>query len=191
MRLSIRHTTRYLFDTPVVHALQRLRLTPKQTQGQEILEWEMEYHNAHPEFVYEDQHHNTVNLVSVETGAQEVTVTCHGRVDTHDHAGVIGRHAGHLPLWSFLAQTPQTTPGPGMRKLAGEVGKRSESRLDTLHHLSGAILDRSNTRPGRPIRAPSPKRPMRRQTACARTTRISSSVSPVRWAFRRDMSAAI
>ena len=86
MRLSIRHTTRYLFDTPVVHALQRLRLTPKQTQGQEILEWEMEYHNAHPEFVYEDQHHNTVNLVSVETGAQEVTVTCRGRVDTHDHA---------------------------------------------------------------------------------------------------------
>ena len=59
MRLSIRHTTHYLFDTPVVHALQRLRLTPKQTQGQEILEWEMEYHNAHPEFVYEDQHHNT------------------------------------------------------------------------------------------------------------------------------------
>ena len=81
MRLSIRHTTRYLFDTPVVHALQRLRLTPKQTQGQEILEWEMEYHNAHPEFVYEDQHHNTVNLVSVETGAQEVTVTCRGQTD--------------------------------------------------------------------------------------------------------------
>ena len=148
MRLSIRHTTRYLFDTPVVHALQRLRLTPKQTQGQEILEWEMEYHNAHPEFVYEDQHHNTVNLVSVETGAQEVTVTCRGRVDTHDHAGVIGRHAGHLPLWSFLAQTPQTTPGPGMRKLAGEVGKRSESRLDTLHHLSGAILDRVEYKTG-------------------------------------------
>ena len=148
MRLSIRHTTRYLFDTPVVHALQRLRLTPKQTQGQEILEWEMEYHNAHPEFVYEDQHHNTVNLVSVETGAQEVTVACHGRVDTHDHAGVIGRHAGHLPLWSFLAQTPQTTPGPGMRKLAGEVGKRSESRLDTLHHLSGAILDRVEYKTG-------------------------------------------
>ena len=38
MRLAIRHTTRYQFGEPVVHALQRLRLTPKETQGQSILE---------------------------------------------------------------------------------------------------------------------------------------------------------
>ncbi|MGB3739814.1 MAG: transglutaminase N-terminal domain-containing protein, partial [Pontixanthobacter sp.] len=29
MRLSIRHSTTYRFDDPVIHALQRLRLTPK------------------------------------------------------------------------------------------------------------------------------------------------------------------
>mgnify|MGYP001275997602 CR=1 FL=1 len=142
MRLSIRHTTRYSFDSPVVHALQRLRLTPKETQGQEILEWEMDYGNAYPELTYEDQHHNTVTLISVEEGTQEVTVTCRGKVDTHDHAGVIGRHAGHLPLWSFLGQTDRTRPGPGLRKLAEELRASDESRLDTLHRLSGAILDR-------------------------------------------------
>lgn len=142
MRLSIRHTTRYRFDSPVIHALQRLRLTPKETQGQEILEWEMDYGNAYPELTYEDQHHNTVTLISVEEGTQEVTVTCRGKVDTHDHAGVIGRHAGHLPLWSFLGQTDRTRPGPGLRKLAEELRASDESRLDTLHRLSGAILDR-------------------------------------------------
>ena len=42
MRLSIRHTTRYSFETPIAHALQRLRLTPKETQGQTILDWTME-----------------------------------------------------------------------------------------------------------------------------------------------------
>ena len=31
MKLSIRHTTHYAFKEPVVHALQRLRLTPKVT----------------------------------------------------------------------------------------------------------------------------------------------------------------
>lgn len=142
MRLSIRHTTRYRFATPVVHALQRLRLTPKETQGQEILDWQMEYEQAHPELTYEDQHHNTVTLVAVEQGAQEVRVTCHGTVDTHDHAGVIGRHAGHLPLWSFLGQTDQTRPGPGMRKLASEVMNGDEDRIDGLHRLSAAILDK-------------------------------------------------
>lgn len=141
MRLAIRHTTRYLFDAPVVHALQRLRLTPKETQGQKILEWTMEYENASPELTYEDQNHNTVTLVAIMQGAQEVTVTCRGMVDTHDHAGVIGYHAGHLPLWSFCGQTPLTRPGPAMRKLAREIGDPAGDRITLLHRLSAAVLD--------------------------------------------------
>ena len=100
MRLSIRHTTRYTYDDPVVHALLRLRLIPKHTQGQEIIDWQMEYENAEEELVYDDQHFNTVTLVSVEPDAREVVVTCKGIVDTEDHSGVIGRHSGHMPLWS-------------------------------------------------------------------------------------------
>ncbi|MEZ5681851.1 MAG: transglutaminase family protein [Erythrobacter sp.] len=148
MRLSVRHTTRYRFDNPVVHALQRLRLTPKETQGQEILEWDMEYENAHPELTYEDQHHNTVTLISVESGAQEVTVTCRGKVETSDHAGVIGRHAGHLPLWSFQGQTALTRPGPGMRKLMKQVSGGGEGRLEMLHRLSSQILEQVEYRTG-------------------------------------------
>lgn len=142
MRLSIRHTTRYLFDAPVVHALQRLRLTPKETQGQEILNWEMEYENAREELTYEDQHHNTTTLVGVEPDVREVKITCSGMVDTHDHAGVIGRHAGHLPLWSFLSQTRLTRPGPGIEKLVGELRNYEGERLDMLHELSRSTLDR-------------------------------------------------
>src|SRR6056297_582009 len=102
MKLAIRHSTHYAFQEPVVHALQRLRLTPKETQGQKILDWNMRYNNAHPELEYEDQNCNTVNLIAVDPGASEVTVTCEGSVETSDIAGVIGRHSGHLPLWSFL-----------------------------------------------------------------------------------------
>ena len=148
MRLSIRHTTRYRFDAPVVHALQRLRLTPKETQGQEILEWSMDYQNAHEELTYEDQHHNTTTLVAVEPDAKEVTITCSGKVDTHDHAGVIGRHAGHLPLWSFLAQTRLTRPGPGISKLVKELDAFDGGRLDMLHQLSRSVLDRVEYRIG-------------------------------------------
>ena len=141
MRLSIRHSTRYRFSNPVVHALQRLRLTPKETQGQQILSWTMEMENAAIELSYEDQHHNTVTLVSVESGAREVVVTCHGEVDTSDHAGIIGTHAGHLPLWSFCGQTALTKPGAKMRALAKEVGRGDDSTLDRLHRLSARVLD--------------------------------------------------
>jgi transglutaminase-like putative cysteine protease len=139
MRLAIRHTTRYRFDQPVAHALQRLRLTPKETQGQAVLDWAMDYTCARRELEYEDQHHNHVTLVSVEPGAEEVTITSQGTVETSDHAGVIGHHAGHLPLWSFVGQTELTRPGPRLRYLVRGIEAPDRSRLDYLHDLSDAI----------------------------------------------------
>ncbi|MCP9222660.1 transglutaminase family protein [Erythrobacter sp. LQ02-29] len=147
MRLSVRHTSRYRFSEPVVHALQRLRLTPKSTQGQEIVEWSMHYDGAEEELEYDDQHHNTTTLVAVEPGAQEVVITCSGTVDTHDHAGVIGSHAGHLPLWSFLSQTKLTRPGPSVRSLMKKLDN-SLGPLDYLHALSQTIRDEVEYRTG-------------------------------------------
>ncbi|MGY6552230.1 MAG: transglutaminase family protein [Erythrobacter sp.] len=143
MRLAIRHTTHYAFSEPVAHALQRLRLTPKETQGQRIIHWQMELENAHHELEYDDQHFNTVALIGVNPGISEVTITCHGTVETQDHAGVIGRHSGHLPLWSFLRQTPLTRPGPKMRSLLRDLPERDDDApLGYLHALSDLIRDR-------------------------------------------------
>jgi len=150
MRLAIRHTTHYSFGKPVMHALQRLRLTPKETQGQRIIEWQMHLENAHAELAYDDQHFNHVTLIGVEPGAREVIVTCEGIVETEDNAGVIGRHSGHLPLWSFLRQTPLTRPGPKMRALLREVqGPVEEAPLDFLHALSALIRERVAYETGR------------------------------------------
>lgn len=148
MRLAIRHTTHYRFASPVVHAIQRLRLTPKSTQGQEILAWDMEFVNAEKQFDYEDQHRNLTTLIAMTPGTQDVTVTCSGEVDTHDHAGIIGSHAGHLPLWSFRGQTPLTRPGAGMRALARELRKEGRGTLETLHSLSARILAKVAYRTG-------------------------------------------
>ena len=142
MRLNVRHTTRYRFDQPAVHGLQRLRLVPKSTQGQRVIQWSMRFENAVEELAYEDQHHNNVLLVSVEEGAVDVTIECNGTVETEDNAGVIGRHSGHLPLWSFLGQTPLTKPGPKLRAFLRDIGGNRDDRLDYLHHLSRCIRDR-------------------------------------------------
>ena len=139
MRLAIRHTTRYVFAQPVAHAMQRLRLIPKATQGQAVLDWTMEYDRASQELEYEDQHHNHVTLVSVEPGATQVTITCRGTVETRDHAGIIGQHSGHLPLWSFLGQTELTRPGPRMRQLIRGIEAGERDPLGFLHALSGAV----------------------------------------------------
>lgn len=143
MRLAIRHTTHYAFAEPVSYALQRLRLTPKETQGQTIVHWDMTFVNAHLELVYDDQHFNTVTLIGMAAGAREVTVTCQGAVETRDNAGVIGRHSGHLPLWSFLRQTALTRPGPRLRALVRDLPAPGEGApLDFLHALSALVRER-------------------------------------------------
>ncbi|MEO6153564.1 MAG: transglutaminase family protein [Croceibacterium sp.] len=141
MRLSIRHTTRYRFNEPVKHGLQRLRLTPKETQGQSVLAWTMEYTGAKPELEYDDQNHNHVTLVSVDEGARDVVITSHGVVQTEDKSGVIGHHSGHLPLWAFLGHTDLTRPGPRIKQLIAGVKRSGGGMVPTLHNLSDAIRE--------------------------------------------------
>lgn len=141
MRLSIRHTTRYRFQGEIVHGLQRLRLTPKQTQGQRVLEWSMDYEGAREEVSYEDHNHNRVTLISVLPGVRELVVTTHGTVETEDVAGVAGGQAGHMPLWAFLGETALTRAGPRIRQLIAGIERSDEGLLATLHNLSAAIRE--------------------------------------------------
>ena len=148
MRLSVRHSTRYRFAEPVVHALQRLRLTPKETQGQSIIEWNITYENAHFELEYDDQHFNHTTLIAVEPGASVVTVNCEGLVDTEDKAGVIGKHSGHLPLWAFCGQTKLTRPGPVSKALLDGIDLEGADPLPQLHELSRKIAESVEYRTG-------------------------------------------
>ncbi len=140
MRLSIRHTTHYRFSQPASRGLQRLRLRPKSTHGQSVIAWRMDYDGATPECEYEDQHCNPTALVSVNPGTEAVTITCSGLVATSDNAGIIGHHSGYMPLWSFLAQTPLTAPGPKMRALVAAIDKTAGDPLARLHALSQGVI---------------------------------------------------
>ena len=148
MRLSVRHTTKYSFAQPVAGGVQRLRLKPKPTHGQQVIDWSMELGGAVPQVEYDDHHHNATALVTVEPGTRELVITCSGTVDTAGNAGVIGQHSGHIPLWFFVRQTALTKPGPRMRALVAGLGADPENRLDILHSLSDAVAEQVRYRPG-------------------------------------------
>ena len=140
MRLSVEHTTRYEFSKPVAHGLQRLRLTPKCTQGQQVLDWQMTLGGAQLEVEYDDHNHNRTALISVEPGTLAVEVHCAGTVATADNAGVIGQHSGHMPLWAFCAQSGLTRPGPKVRSIITGLDTPRTETLKLLHELSLRIL---------------------------------------------------
>ena len=148
MLLSIRHTTRYEFSDPVPYGLQRLRLRPKPTHGQQVLDWDMELDGAVFEAEYDDHHNNRTTLVSVVPGTRQVSVTCRGMVDTSDQAGIVGQHSGHMPLWCFLRPTRLTQAGPRMRELAAGVKADRANPLDLLHGLSRAVIETVRYEPG-------------------------------------------
>jgi len=141
MRLKIRHQTSYQYDAPVQYALQQLRLRPKTSAGQSILEWRHEIDGGKVELEFEDQHCNHVDLVSIEPGRQQVDIVCAGEIETGNNAGVIGRHQGFAPMWLFQRSTALTSPGPKINKLAAGVGVDFEDDISRLHALSARVLE--------------------------------------------------
>jgi len=141
MQLSIRHTTRYNFAEPSVHGLQRLRLRPKSTHGQSVIDWDMQLENAELQAEYDDQNCNHTALISVNPAAESVTVTCSGAVMTSDTVGVVGQHSGCMPMWLFRSHTSLTRPGPKMRALAGQFDRDAADRIGVLHDLSRRVRD--------------------------------------------------
>jgi transglutaminase-like putative cysteine protease len=61
---------------------------------------------------------------------------------------MIGRHAGHLPLWAFLGHTDLTRPGPQVKRLIASVERSGHGMVPTLHNLSAAIRDQVDYQTG-------------------------------------------
>ena len=141
MRLRIHHQTSYDYDAPVQYALQQLRLRPKASHGQQVLDWNIAIEGGRLELEFEDQHHNHVDLVGIDPGHHQVKIVCEGEVETRDNAGVVGRHHGFAPLWLFELSTRLTRPGAQIRRLVKKLGADHDSDIAQLHALSGLILD--------------------------------------------------
>lgn len=137
MRLTIRHTTRYSFESPVTYGLQQLRKTPKTGHGQEVLTWSTTVSGGQKELSYHDHMNNLVELISFEKDAQELVISCEGEVEIADNHGVVGMHRGPAPLWLFDSVTPLTKPGAGVRALVKQV--EGETDLERLHALSKLV----------------------------------------------------
>lgn len=140
MRLSIRHTTHYRFETAVAYGLQQLRKTPKSTHQQNVQIWDTIVENGQKELSYNDHHHNVVELISFDRAVTELTITSMGEVEVSETNGVIGRHIGPAPLWLYCNATPRTKAGKGIRSILRKI--KAEDDLERLHQLMAVIRKR-------------------------------------------------
>ena len=141
MRLRVDHETRYTYDAPVSYGLQQVRMRPKDSRGQKVLDWTITVEGGATELCYDDHNGNRVDLIGIEPGRTETSIRCVGLVENTEGDGVLGKHQGFLPLWHFKRSSPLTQAGEGVRKLVAGLGDCDIARVSTGHALSAAILD--------------------------------------------------
>ena len=140
MRLQVRHSTAYSYDTPIPYAIQSIRLSPRPFLGMRVIRWSVtgEAGNELPSFT--DGYGNIIHCHTVNGWHQQAAIVVAGEVETEETHGVVAA-AEPLPAAYFLRSTPLTEPSEALQSLANE-GEGIAERLDRLHDLMQLIPQR-------------------------------------------------
>ena len=76
MRLHIKHNTNYTYETPVQNSIQYLRLTPRNTPQQRILEWTLTTPGETSQMT--DGFGNLVTVMTLDEPVSDITLTAEG-----------------------------------------------------------------------------------------------------------------
>ncbi len=140
MRIRIEHETVYRYDTPATKAIQILRLTPRNHDGQYVVRWRVEISEDCRVEPREDAFGNLTHTFTIDGPISELAVRVAGEVETQDTHGVMRGTREKFPPSFYLRQTDLTAPDPAIMDWADEIndmGKRPV--LETLHALQQAI----------------------------------------------------
>ena len=110
MRIRISHATSYHYETPPKSVTQVLRLTPRNDDGQFVVNWRIDVSQDCQLHQHEDAFGNVSHVFSAEGPFDELSVTVAGEVDTHDTHGIVNGAIERFPPGLYLRETALTTP---------------------------------------------------------------------------------
>lgn len=139
MLIEVRHSTVYSYETVARYAIQSLRLTPPDFDGQKVMSWSLTAPGLDQACQFRDSFGNWVHLASIAAPHDGITIEASGVIETTDRNGIVRGVPEVAPLRVFLRETATTAPDPAIRNLARAYQHRD--RLDKLHGLMNAIRD--------------------------------------------------
>jgi transglutaminase-like putative cysteine protease len=142
MRIRIFHETVYRYDTPAKSAIEILRLTPRNHDGQYIVRWRLELNVDCRLDPFEDAFGNLAHSFTVDGPLSELVIRVDGEVETQDAAGVINGTMERFPPSLYLRETPLTAPDAAIAAFAEQtLSGAGGDPLATLHALTVRIYD--------------------------------------------------
>jgi transglutaminase-like putative cysteine protease len=139
MLIRVRRETIYRYAEPAKAAIQKLALTPRNTDSQHVLGWRIDVDHDCRLRSGEDAFGNIVHNVSVDGPLDSLTTLVEGEVETFDTAGVVRGAIERFPPALFLRETPLTELDEALGAFARQATEREGDTLSKLHALLGAL----------------------------------------------------
>jgi len=141
MRIRISHETVYRYGQPPKGVIQTLRMTPRNHDGQYVVDWRIDVSADCRLDAHEDAFGNIVHTFTAEGPLETLRLLVEGEVETQDNGGLVSGTVEHFPPSLFLRTTPLTAADAAITALAHEV--RRTAGTDALTYLH-ALLGRLN-----------------------------------------------
>jgi transglutaminase-like putative cysteine protease len=142
MRIRIRHETTYRYLEPAKSAIQHLRLTPRNFDGQHVKDWRIDVDRDCRLMASEDAFGNIVHRFTADGPFDSITTMVEGDVTTFDTAGVASGALERFPPALYLRETPLTAPSPAILDFARATAGKESGSLAALHELLSAIHEK-------------------------------------------------
>lgn len=139
MRISIRHEFRFTFPEGTSHAVQHVLMTPRDTKGQTIVEWNIAMPGIEGAASFTDAFGNVARLVSQTRPEDGLEICVTGIVDTFDSTGITGKLDGEPNVSLFKRQTSHTKPNGNLLNRLRAQQKSGTGRVDLMHWLMNRL----------------------------------------------------
>jgi transglutaminase-like putative cysteine protease len=140
MRIHVSHATTYVYDTPPTSVTQVLRKTPRNHDGQYVIDWRLDLSQDCQLHQHEDAFGNITHSFTAEGPFSELSVAVEGEVETTDTQGVVNGAVERFPPQFYLRETALTASDAAIADFA-ETTRAASGRdpLTLLHALLAAL----------------------------------------------------
>jgi transglutaminase-like putative cysteine protease len=136
MRLHIAHSIICGYEPPAAGAIQVLRLTPRNHEGQYVVRWRIDVTPDARLAAHEDAFGNITHVFTADGPLAELRIEVDGVVETQNTDGVVRGTVERFPPSLFLRDTALTQADPAICQFAEAIrGEGHGQNLAALHAL--------------------------------------------------------
>src|SRR6266702_5761258 len=142
MRIRISHDTVYRYESPPAGVIQVLRLTPRNHDGQYVVNWRIDVSADCRLDKHEDAFGNITHAFAAEGPLPELSLLVEGEVETRDANGLVRDAVERFPPSLFLRETELTACDAAIAAFAASARQADgDDALKVLHRLLERLHD--------------------------------------------------